>query len=131
MDALTQRSLNRIEERTNFTNPALKPLLVGHTKKAFALAAASVAIAKRAEELGKDPVEVTKAVDGLAREFGEFASPATQERKDRIKAFVNEIVDDEDAEMETLIEGYFAADFDLETSFNETNAGVDAILAGG
>ena len=132
MDALTQRTLDRIEERTNFTNANVKALVIGHTKKSFALAVVSAALFAKTASLGMDALQTTKAIDGLARQFGELeANPPSEARKAIVKEFMNEIIDEEDAELEELLEGYFAADYDLETSFNEINAGVDAEIAGG
>ena len=132
MDALAQRSLDRIEERTNFSNANVKALVIGHTKKSFALAVASSALFAKTASLGMNAVETTAALDGIARQFGELEStPPNETRKAAVKGFMKDLIDEDDPELERLMEEYFDADYELETSFNEINAGVDAEIAAG
>lgn len=132
MDALTQRALDRIDSRTQFNNETVKGLVLDHPKKSFALAAASAKVTEKASALGLDPEQVTDAVNGIAQSFGELEpSQPSEQRKNAIKGFMKDLIDEEDADLELAIEEYFNADYDLETSFNTINAGVNAELPGG
>ena len=127
MEALLAQVLARIEARVSFTNDDLKALISGFSKRLFTLASATAALSAKAVELGLDPVQVVKDVDGIAETFGEIGVPAA--KVPALKEFVHGLVDEEDAVYEKQIEDYFDAKIDAENEYNALNEGVNAIIA--
>lgn len=130
MGQLLDNTLNRIAERSQFQNTELKALLTAYAQKSFSLATASVEVEQICEELEIDPIAKTNALDKLSQQFGSAFPTLTTEAKDAIKAAVIEIVDEENAELEQALETYFSAQLDMETTYNETSAGVNALVPG-
>ena len=130
MGALLDKTLNRIAEKSTFANPALKDLLTAYGQKSFALAEATVAIETKAVELALDPVTVTDELDGLAQQFGDAFPSLSADRTQKIKDFVHELIDENDADFEAKLEAYFDRVLDMEVSYNDTVSGVNNLIPG-
>ena len=131
MGQLLDNTLNRIAERSQFQNAELKALLTAYSQKSFALATASVEVEQICEDLDIDPVTKVDALDKLSQQFGQAFPTINDDAKTAIKAAVIEIVDEENDELETALENYFSAQLDMETNYNETSAGVNALVPSG
>jgi hypothetical protein len=131
MGQLLTNTLNRIAERSQFQNAELKALLTGYAQKSFALATANVEVEQICEDLGIDAVAKVNALDKLSQQFGAAFPTITPDAKAAIKAAVIELVDEENSELETALENYFSAELDMETTYNETSAGVNALVPAG
>lgn len=132
MNELLQQTQTRIFDRIQFANQQVADIFKGQTATDFALAIATVNVSQRAVALGLDPITATNAVTGLAQILGEPITQATPaDRLDKIKALVNELIDDADPELESLLEAYFDAYFAFEAKMNESNAAMNALLSGG
>lgn len=131
MGQLLDNTLNRIADRSQFQNAELKALLTAYAQKSFTLATASVEVEQVCEDLEIDPIAKTAALDNLSQQFGSAFPTLSPDAKAAIKAAIAEIVDEESAELETALENYFSAQLDMETTYNETSAGVNALVPGG
>ena len=130
MGQLTDSTIQRIAERSQFQNETLKSLLTAYAQKSFALAASGVEVENIAEDLGIDPVDITDELTGLAQLFGETSPTLSADSKAKIKQYVNGIVDEENPDLESALENYFSATLEMETAYNETSAGVNALIPG-
>lgn len=131
MGQLLNNTLDRITQRSNFQNAQLKALLTAYAQKSFALATASVEVEQICDDLDIDPVAKVDALDKLSQQFGQAFPTINDDAKAAIKAAVVEIVDEENEELETALETYFSAQLDMETNYNETSNGVNALVPAG
>ena len=122
MNELLQQTQARIFDRIQFSNQQVADIFKGQTATDFALAIATVNVSQRAVTLGLDPLLTTNAVTGLAQILGEPINATTPvDRLEKIKSLVNELIDDADPELESLLEAYFDAYFAFEAKMNYNN----------
>ena len=132
MGILLTQIIERANTRTDFQNDELETIYKAQQARDIRLSGAVYAFEAACEEAGVDPMVASKAALGLAQEFAEILPAPSAERKARIVAFVNELIDDEDGSraLEKVTEDLFAAAFDWETGQTDTIAKVNALIEG-
>lgn len=130
MATLLEQIIARANERTDFLNDKLEVTIKKQQALDLQLVSATQGFEAACEEAGLDPVEASKAVLGLTREFAEIIPAPTAERTARIKAFVAELIDEdeENQDLETASEGLFNAAFEWEIGLTATVVAINEIV---
>lgn len=126
MGQLLTGLVDRMIARTDFKNDAVEAAVEATLGVGLTYATAGIEFEAAAADLGIDPIEASKAVIGLAEQFGESFPAPSAERRTRIKELVNSLISGGDAALESLLEKLFSAAFDFEVSINDLNAEIDA-----